>query len=108
MGGGSPLGLVGLDLIDTINGTASHLPAEGAFVAIGHMPATAIFAGMLSMDASGYLHVQPGTTSTEIAGVFAAGDVTDKVYRQAVTAAGMGCMAALDAEKFLGVETPAY
>ena len=108
VGGGSPFGLVGLDLIDTVTGAASHIPAEGGFVAIGHTPATAIFAGHLPMDAGGYLQVDPGTTRTAVPGVFAAGDVSDKVYRQAVTAAGMGYMAALDAEKYLGVETSAW
>ena len=106
--GGSAAGLVGVDLIDTVTGAASHLPTEGAFVAIGHKPATEIFAGHLPLDGDGYLQVQVGSTRTLIPGVFAAGDVSDKVYRQAVTAAGMGCMAALDAEKFLGMETSAW
>ncbi len=99
--GGGVAGLVGLDLIDTVDGSASHLACDGAFVAIGHKPATELFQGLLPMDAEGYLQVSPGTATTSIAGVFAAGDVADKIYRQAVTAAGMGCMAALEAEKFL-------
>ncbi len=106
--GGDPAGLVGLDLIDTATGDASHIAAEGAFVAIGHLPATEIFRGSLPLDNDGYLQVEIGSTRTNVAGVFAAGDVTDKVYRQAVTSAGMGCMAALDAEKFLGIETSAW
>jgi thioredoxin reductase (NADPH) len=100
VGGGDPVGLVGLDLVDTVSGEKSHISTDGAFVAIGHSPATELFVGKLPMD-DGYLLVEKGTSRTSIPGVFAAGDVTDKIYRQAVTAAGMGCMAALDAEKFL-------
>ena len=108
VGTGEPNVLTGLDLVDTVTGETSHIAADGAFVAIGHTPATVIFKGHLPMDADGYLLVETGTTRTAIPGVFAAGDVTDKIYRQAVTAAGMGCMAALDAEKFLGMETSAW
>ncbi len=108
VGEGAPEGLVGLDLVDTMTGEGSHIAADGAFVAIGHTPATAIFKDRLPMDDGGYLRVEIGSTRTSVPGVFAAGDVTDKVYRQAVTAAGMGCMAALDAEKFLGMETSAW
>ncbi|MEM7687634.1 MAG: thioredoxin-disulfide reductase [Pseudomonadota bacterium] len=90
-----------LVLKDTVTGETSTIDADGAFVAIGHAPATELFKGKLSMDAAGYLDVEPGTPKTAIPGVFAAGDVTDHVYRQAVTAAGMGCMAALDGERFL-------
>ena len=90
-----------LVLKDTVTGETSTLEVDGAFVAIGHAPATELFMGKLAMDAAGYLDVEPGTPKTAIPGVFAAGDVTDHVYRQAVTAAGMGCMAALDAERFL-------
>jgi thioredoxin reductase (NADPH) len=82
-------------------GAESELKADGVFIAIGHKPATELFAGQLTMRETGYLDVEPGTTNTNIAGVFAAGDVTDEHYRQAVTAAGMGCMAALDAERWL-------
>jgi thioredoxin reductase (NADPH) len=93
--------LASLALIDTHSGEKSSLAVEGAFVAIGHAPATELFKGKLKMDASGYLDVEPGTPRTAIPGVFACGDVMDHVYRQAVTAAGTGCMAALDAEKYL-------
>jgi thioredoxin reductase (NADPH) len=100
VGGGDPVGLVALALKDTVTGEASRLDVDGAFVAIGHKPATELFVDKLPMD-DGYLIVEKGTCNTSIPGVFAAGDVTDKIYRQAVTAAGMGCMAALDAEKLL-------
>lgn len=90
-----------LVLKDTQTGETSTIEVDGAFVAIGHAPATELFKGKLPMDDSGYLLVEAGTPKTEIPGVFAAGDVTDHIYRQAVTAAGMGCMAALDGERFL-------
>jgi thioredoxin reductase (NADPH) len=94
-------GLTHLELRDTMTGAASRLAVDGAFVAIGHAPATELFKGKLEMDESGYLVVEPGTPKTALPGVFACGDVMDHTYRQAVTAAGTGCMAALDAEKFL-------
>ena len=90
-----------LKLRDTMTGADSELHVDGAFVAIGHAPATELFKGKLELDSSGYIVVEPGTPKTAIPGVFAAGDVMDHTYRQAVTAAGTGCMAALDAERFL-------
>ena len=88
-------------LRDIASNRTYEQPIDGIFVAIGHAPATSIFAGKLDMKPGGYLQVKPGTTETNIPGVFAAGDVTDDVYRQAITAAGMGCMAALEAERYL-------
>ncbi|WP_136161850.1 thioredoxin-disulfide reductase [Sphingomonas flavalba] len=101
VGAGDPAVLVGLDLKDTVTGEISHVAADGGFVAIGHHPATELFKGHLELDEDGYIRVETGSTRTAIPGVFACGDVMDKIYRQAVTAAGTGCMAALDAERFL-------
>jgi len=99
--GGEPEALVGLDLKNRLTGEVSRIDVEGAFVAIGHKPATELFSGKLDLDEDGYIKVEVGTTKTSVPGVFACGDVMDKIYRQAVTAAGTGCMAALDAEKYL-------
>ena len=104
VGGGTPEALVGLDVRNVKTGAITRLDVEGAFVAIGHKPATELFEGKLKLDSDGYLEVETGSTRTSIPGVFACGDVMDKIYRQAVTAAGTGCMAALDAEKFLAAE----
>lgn len=101
LGDGAPPVVVGARLRDRLTGAARTIACDGFFVAIGHEPQTALFAGQLAMKPGGYLIVEPGTARTAIPGVFAAGDVADDVYRQAVTAAGMGCMAALDAERFL-------
>jgi thioredoxin reductase (NADPH) len=86
---------------NTRTGEIERIEADGAFVAIGHSPATELFRGHLDLDDDGYIAVETGSTRTSVPGVFACGDVMDKVYRQAVTAAGTGCMAALDSEKFL-------
>lgn len=94
----------GVNIVDTVTGVRTTLPIKGFFVAIGHKPNTDIFKGWLEMDDAGYLIPQPGTTKTRIEGVFVSGDAADRVYRQAVTAAGTGCMAALDAERYLAAK----
>jgi len=99
-----PPSVTGAVLRNVVTNETQSVAVDGIFVAIGHTPATSIFAGKLDMKQGGYLQVKPGTTQTNIAGVYAAGDVTDDVFRQAVTAAGMGCMAALEAERFLAEE----
>jgi thioredoxin reductase (NADPH) len=101
LGTENPSGVTGVRLKNLKSGVVSDLPCDGVFVAIGHAPASELFKGQLEMDAAGYLQIKAGTTATAIEGVYAAGDVTDDVYRQAVTAAGMGCMAALEAVRFL-------
>jgi thioredoxin reductase (NADPH) len=96
--------VLGLKLKNLKTGATSELPVTGFFVAIGHQPNTGLFAGQLDMNETGYLNIQLGSTKTKIPGVFAAGDVADHYYRQAITAAGTGCMAALDAERYLDSE----
>ena len=97
----NPTNVTGIKLKSTIDGTITDLKVDGVFIAIGHDPATQIFKGQINMDDSGYIITAPDSTLTNINGVYAAGDVKDKTYRQAVTAAGMGCMAALEAEKYI-------
>ncbi|WP_372340470.1 thioredoxin-disulfide reductase [Parvularcula sp. IMCC14364] len=101
LGTEDPLGVTALRLKNLKNGERTELPVHGFFVAIGHAPATEVFSGKVDMKQNGYVITAPDSTATNIPGIFAAGDVTDETYRQAVTAAGMGCMAALEAEKFI-------
>jgi len=106
LGTEDPLGVTGAKLRNVVTGAITEIPVDGIFIAIGHQPQTEMFKGQVEMKPSGYIITAPGSTATNVPGVFAAGDVTDDVYRQAVTAAGLGCMAALDAEKYLaGLET---
>lgn len=101
LGDEDPLGVTGVRLKNAKSGATKELKTDGVFIAIGHKPSTELFTGKLAMKSNFYLVVKPGTPLTDIDGVYAAGDVTDDVYRQAVTAAGMGCMAALEAERYL-------
>lgn len=101
---GDESGVTGARLVNNKTGAKTEISVSGFFLAIGHKPNTDIFKGQLDMDESGYVKVIPGSTKTNVEGVFAVGDVADKVYRQAITAAGTGCMGALDAEKFLAAK----
>ena len=94
----------GVKIFNNKTGEKSTIPVSAFFVAIGHQPNSDIFKGFLKMDEAGYIITEPGSTKTNIEGVFASGDVQDKIYRQAVTAAGSGCMAALDAERYLSAK----
>ncbi|MCB1534746.1 MAG: thioredoxin-disulfide reductase [Rhodoblastus sp.] len=104
LGAENPLSVNGVRLKNVQTGVTEERKVDGVFIAIGHAPASELFAGQVDMKANGYIKTVPGTTQTNIPGVFAAGDVADDIYRQAVTAAGLGCMAALEAEKFLAVQ----
>jgi len=101
MGLDNPKRVTAVKLKNIQTGVISTIPTDGLFIAIGHKPATEIFLGKLAVDEEGYLLTKADSTATAIPGVFAAGDVKDKVFRQAVTAAGMGCMAALEADRYL-------
>ena len=101
LGGGTPKAVTGARIKNVKTGETSEIAADGFFVAIGHAPAVELFKDQIQMKPSGYIWTAPDSTQTSIPGVFAAGDVTDEIYRQAVTAAGMGCMAALEAERYL-------
>ncbi|MEI4486030.1 thioredoxin-disulfide reductase [Frigidibacter sp. MR17.14] len=104
LGTEAPLGVEAVRARNLQTGETTDIPCAGFFVAIGHAPASELVKGQLTLHSGGYVQVQPGSTATSVPGVFAAGDLTDHIYRQAVTSAGMGCMAALDAERFLAAE----
>ena len=104
---GKDAGVAGVRLRNVLTGAFEDLAVDGVFVAIGHAPATELVRGQVALKANGYVQTMPGSTETSVEGVFAAGDVADDVYRQAVTAAGLGCMAALEAERWLAAQEPA-
>ena len=101
LGDEDPLGVTAAKLRNAKTGDETTMPIDGVFIAIGHSPQTELFKDQLALKQGGYIKTEPGSTATSLEGVYAAGDVTDDVYRQAVTAAGMGCMAALDVERYL-------
>jgi len=107
LGEGAPAGVTGVRLRDIDSGAEQVVPCAGVFIAIGHAPASSLVEGQLALHHGGYVVTKPGSTATDIPGVFAAGDITDHVFRQAVTSAGMGCMAALEAERFLAAQDAA-
>jgi thioredoxin reductase (NADPH) len=104
LGESDPKSVTGVRLANVVTGVTETRPVDGVFVAIGHAPASELFAGQIDMKRNGYIKTTPGTVATNIPGVFAAGDVADDIYRQAVTAAGLGCMAALEAERYLAAQ----
>jgi thioredoxin reductase (NADPH) len=106
LGGGTPPGVTGLTVRNVVTGALDDLTVDGVFVAIGHEPATELVRGQLALKTNGYVQTTPGSTATSVEGVFAAGDVADDMFRQAVTAAGLGCMAALEAERWLAAQEP--
>ena len=101
LGTDSPKLVTGVKLKNLLNNEVTEMPIDGVFIAIGHSPTTALFTGQVELDHEGYVITKPNSTQTNIPGVFACGDVQDKIYRQAVTAAGTGCMSALEAGKYL-------
>ena len=106
LGGGTPPGVTGVRLRNVVSGALDDLAVDGVFVAIGHEPATELVRGQVELKLNGYVQTAPGSTATSVEGVFAAGDVADDIFRQAVTAAGLGCMAALEAERWLAAQEP--
>jgi thioredoxin reductase (NADPH) len=106
LGEAPPLGVAAIRLRNVVTGALDDLAVDGVFVAIGHEPATELVRGQVALKSNGYVQTAPSSTSTSVEGVFAAGDVADDVFRQAVTAAGLGCMAALEAERWLAAQEP--